>query len=172
VKRAIWAKKVVYKTWLQNTAEPYLHSRYAEARKSAALTGKKSKIKYFGHKLDSSYWQVNKFSGKPSGTYWSDESHVPKNGWIDVELLERNSKWILVSVWLNLWPLWLFLYLCKTVDSSKNLLAIKRSATLIGMSATTYWFWWNHRWICWQESWKNDILTLNCLRFLHVAFTG
>jgi len=44
VKDAIRAKKLDCKAWVQNKTEPFLHSRYAEARKSAALTVKKSKM--------------------------------------------------------------------------------------------------------------------------------
>jgi len=44
VKDAIRVKKVAYKAWLQKIAESSLHSRYAVARKSAALTLKTPKM--------------------------------------------------------------------------------------------------------------------------------
>jgi len=44
LKDAIRAKKVAYKGWLHNKADSSLHSRYAEARNSAALTVKKFKM--------------------------------------------------------------------------------------------------------------------------------
>jgi len=46
-KDTIRAKKVAYKAWLQNEAESCLHSRYAEARKSAALAEKKSTMQFW-----------------------------------------------------------------------------------------------------------------------------
>jgi len=44
VKGAIQGKKVVYKTWLKNRVKFSKHPQFSEARKSAALTVKKSKI--------------------------------------------------------------------------------------------------------------------------------
>jgi len=64
VKDAIQAKKVVaHNDWLQNKAEFSFYARYAEARKSAALTLKKSKTQSCGNfrnKLDKSQvcWQT------------------------------------------------------------------------------------------------------------------
>jgi len=59
---AIHAKKVANKAWFHNKADSSLHSRYAEARKSAALTVKKSEIQCwenFVYNLDSNHWQAS-----------------------------------------------------------------------------------------------------------------
>ena len=66
VKDTVAVKNVTYMTWIQNKAESSLHSRYAEARKSAALRVEKIKMQY-GHQLDSNYWQANKVSCKSKG---------------------------------------------------------------------------------------------------------
>jgi len=58
VQDALRTKKVIYKAWLQEKVESSLHSWYAEARKTAALTVEKSKMQSwmkFGHKVDSNY---------------------------------------------------------------------------------------------------------------------
>jgi len=63
LKNTICTKKATYLLdWLQKRAEPFLHSRYAEARKSAALTMKRLKMQCwenFGHKLGTNCWQAN-----------------------------------------------------------------------------------------------------------------
>jgi len=54
--------QVAYKAWIQNKTE-YLHAQHAEGRKYTVRMVKKSKEqprKSFGHKLDSTYWEVNK----------------------------------------------------------------------------------------------------------------
>ena len=72
VQDALRTKKVIYKAWLQEKVESSLHSWYAEARKTAALTVEKSKMQSwmkFGHKVDSNYsrWQANKVFWQTNG---------------------------------------------------------------------------------------------------------
>ena len=63
IKEAIRAKNDAFKAWLQDRSSSDLQSRYAEARKAATSTVKKSKEnswEEFGRRLDSNYFSANK----------------------------------------------------------------------------------------------------------------